>query len=206
MTFHGKSRMDEKTKAEIREPSPVIWVPLILLAIPAVVLGILLIKPILFNGMLGSAIYVAPEHNVLGQMATEYKGPWAMALHALVSLPFWFAIAGILVAWFCYLVRPDVPGKLVKAFSWLHYVLIKKYGFDDFNQLVFVRGTRKLAGVFYRIGDVKILDDCIINGSGRFIIWASAKLKRMQTGYLYHFALAMIIGVLALVVWQVLAG
>ena len=206
MTFHGKPRMDAKTAAHVRESGPVIWLPLILLAIPAVVLGVLLIKPLLFAGMLGSAIYVAPGHDVLQQMAGEYNGPWAMAIHALVSIPFWCAIAGILVAWFCYLVRPEVPGKVVKGFSWVYYILIKKYGFDEFNQIVFVRGTRKLAGVFYKIGDAKILDDYIINGSGRFIVWASTRLKKMQTGYLYHYALAMIIGVLALVVWQVLAG
>ena len=208
MTFHGKPRMSAEVKAHIKEGPMVIWLPLILLAIPSAFIGMLWVKPILYqaHSLLGKTIYVAPQHNVLARMASDYHGVWRTALHALTTFPCWSAIAGIIVAWLCYIAKPQLPSRLVKHFHWLYSVLVQKYGFDDFNQIVFVRGSRLIADAFYKIGDVFIIDDGIVNGTARFIRWSSARLRQMQTGYLYHYALAMILGVIVLVFWQVLVG
>lgn len=208
MTFHGKSRMDAATQSHVKESSWVVWLPLILLAIPATILGIVLIKPILFasQSMLGDAIYVAPQNDVLSHMAHEFQGVWTMAGHAFFTAPLLLALLGIMVAYIFYILKPEWPAKLVKHCQWLYYILIKKYGFDAFNNLVFVRGTKAIAGFCYKVLDMDVIDDGLINGSGRGIRWLSLRLKKMQTGYLYHYALAMIIGVLAFLLWQVLVG
>jgi len=208
MTFHGKPRMPAEIKSHLKESSPVIWLPLVILAIPAVFIGMLWVKPMLYqaHSFLGKAIYVAPQYNVLARIAGDYHGVWRTALQGLTTWPFWAALTGIIVAWICYIAVPQLPAKLVKGFHWLYLILSKKYGFDDFNQVVLVRGTRSLATIFYKIGDMRLIDDDLVNGSGRFIRWVSLGLKRMQSGYLYHYALAMIIGVIVLVLWQVLAG
>ena len=175
MTFHGKVR-GVGAEQKIHENGWVIWLPLVILAIASITIG----------------------------MIVKHADALQLALHAFTSLPFWLAIAGIITAWFCYLIRPALPAMLANKFSWLYSILIKKYGFDDFNQIVFVRGTRGLAQILYKYGDQRLIDDGLVHGSGRLIQWISAMLKRLQTGYIYHYALAMIIGVLALVFWQIL--
>ena len=206
MTFHGKPRMSEEVENNVKEGPMVIWLPLILLAIPAVFIGMIWAGPMLYqaHGLLGKTIYVAPQYNVLSQLAHGYHGVWRAAAEAFTTFPFWMAIIGIIVAWLCYIVKPAWPAKLISHFRWLYNILIKKYGFDDFNQIVFVRGTRTIATMFYKVGDVFIIDDGLVNGVARFIRWSSVRLRKMQTGYLYHYALAMIIGVIVLVFWQIL--
>ena len=206
MTFHGESRSSKEVNFHVKEGPMVIWLPLILLAIPAVFIGMVLAKPILYqtHGLLGKTIYVAPQYNVLSQLAHDYHGAWRAVAEAFTTFPFWMAIIGIIVAWLCYIAKPAWPARLVSHFRWLYNILIKKYGFDDFNQIVFVRGTRTIANVFYKVGDVLIIDDGLVNGVARFIRWSSVWLRKMQTGYLYHYALAMIIGVIVLVFWQIL--
>lgn len=206
MTFHGKSRATEETLSHAKEGRWVVWLPLVILAIPATVLGFLWIKPMLYSAdaMLGDSIYVAPQNDVLATMAQNFHGVWSMAGHAFSTIPFWMAIAGILVAWIFYLVKPQWPAKIVMRFKAVHFVLVNKYGFDAFNQWFFVRGIRGLAGFFYKVLDMDVIDDGLVNGSGRGIRWLSVTFKKMQTGYLYHYALAMIIGVLVFVIWQVL--
>ena len=176
MTFHGSCSANSASQDNIRENGWVIWLPLVILAIASFTIG----------------------------MIVKHADALQLALHAFTSLPFWLAIAGIVTAWFCYVIRPAIPAMLANKFSWLYYILIKKYGFDDFNQIVFVRGTRALAQLLYNYGDQRLIDDGLVNGSGRLIQWISATLKRLQTGYIYNYALAMIIGVLALVLWQML--
>jgi NADH-quinone oxidoreductase subunit L len=206
MTFHGKPRMDAETKSHLRESPWVVWLPLVILAVPSAILGALWIQPMLFasDPMLGQAITVDPKYDVLKQLGTHFHGVWAMAAHSVVTLPFWFAIAGVAVAWVFYIWKPHWPAKVVKHSRWLHFILIKKYGFDDFNDLVFVRGTKRMANFFYNVCDREIIDNGLVNGSGRLIQSMSLYLKRMQTGYMYHYALAMIIGVLVFLLWQVL--
>lgn len=203
MTFHTNERMDDHTRKHLHESPAVVWLPLVILAIPSVILGWYLIGPLLFNanGLLGNTVYVSQAHNTLAQMASDYHGPWQMMLHAIYTLPFWLAIAGIVCAWVSYIAVPVIPAFFAKHFSVLRTILIHKYGFDDFNNLVFVRGGRKLANWLFQVGDVKILDDYMVNGSGRLIEWLSNTTRRLQSGYLYHYALAMVLGVLVFLGW-----
>jgi NADH-quinone oxidoreductase subunit L len=210
LTFHTEERFAREFKKEIHESSTVVVIPLILLAIPSVIIGAMLIQPMLFpavalkgldNGLLGNSIMVFSQYNVLAQLAHEFQGATVMALHAVISLPFWFALAGILTAYGVYIYSPDIPNELERRFSWLHKILQRKYGFDDFNQVVLVHGTQKLAKQFYKVSDQKLIDDGLINGSGRLINWLSAAARRLQTGYIYHYAFVMIIGLLIFMFW-----
>lgn len=202
LVFHTQERMPENIRADLQESPWVVWVPLVALAIPSVVVGALLVGPILFDSssLLGNSIFVLPQNNVLAELALEYKGPIAAVTHAIFSLPFWLAAAGFISAWIFYVKLPGLPAYFAQRFSLLYSILIRKYGFDDFNQIVFVRGGQKMAHEFF-VGDVKILDYFFVDGSGRLIAWCSRVLRKLQSGYLYHYAFAMIFGLLGFLVW-----
>ncbi len=206
-TFHGKERMDEHTKHELRESPWVVWLPLAILAVPSIILGAFMIGPMLFQtpGLLGSSIYVSSQYNVLAELAKNFHGPIKMMEHAVVTAPFWLALSGVFVAWLCYVPMTSLPGILSKRFSLLYNILVNKYGFDDFNQLIVVRGTVRIADFLHYVADAKFIDDFFVNGSGRMVGWMSRVTRHLQSGYLYHYAFAMIIGLLALLAWMVLA-
>lgn len=205
MTFHTQERMDQHTREHLKESPWVVTLPLILLAIPSVVLGYFMIGPALFaeHSLFGQTIVVPAAHNPLLQMAEEYHGPAAMMLHALHTVPFWLAIAGTLTAWLSYQKMTFLPAWFARRFSWIYRILVAKYGFDEFNRIVFAGGARGLGQVLYKVGDVKIIDG-IVNGIGRVTTCVSSCARRVQTGYLYHYALAMVLGLmgfLALMLW-----
>jgi len=207
-TFHGKERLDDKARMHMKESPAVVWVPLVCLAIPATVLGAILIYPILYahgaQSLFGSSVVSLPNHDVLAIMQQSYHGVWAMSLHGLASAPFWLAAGGIFTAWFCYVAKPETPKLLVKAFKWPYQILVNKYGLDDFNQIVFVKGTRSLANFLYQVSDLKLIDGLMVNGSGRLIGIASAVVRRLQTGYLYHYVLVMLVGLFIFMTWLML--
>ena len=204
MTFHGKERGMNYEK--IKEPRWVVLIPLILLAIPSLVLGLILVKPILYDHVpiLSRSIYVAPEHDVLAQMAHDYPGILGSIGHAFLSLPLWFALAGIATAWVFYVRLPELPSTLQQRFNLIYKLLVNKYGFDAFNQLVFVKGSQKLSNFLYQVADMKIIDSGLVNGAGRAVNRLSQFLRQAQSGYLYHYAFAMILGLFALLVWMLL--
>ncbi len=204
LTFHGKFRGD--TTHPVHESPWVILVPLILLAIPSIIAGGLLIGPMLFStpDLLGNAIFILPQYNVLQELSKEFHGAVDMAFHAPLTLTFWLAIAGIATAWFFNLKKPEYAESLKKRFAFLYWIMVKKYGFDDFNQRVFVHGTRKLGNFFYVFVDLKMIDGIFVNGSGRLIRWFSLFARQMQTGYVYHYALVMIIGLAVFLGWFML--
>lgn len=206
MVFHTEERMDAQTREHIHESPWVVWLPLVLLAIPSVVIGAALVGPMLYQPqtLLGNSLFVLSQDNVLAKMATEYHGPFIAILHVVYSLPFWLASAGILLAWICYVKYPYVPKIAAQRFSFLYKLLLRKYGFDDFNQIVFANGSRAVAKVFYEIFDRKLLDNDMVNGSGRMIAWCSRVGRKLQSGYLYHYAFAMIIGLLVFLGWLLL--
>lgn len=205
MAFHTKEKMSEELRSHLKEPSWTMGLPLVLLAIPSLVLGALIVQQILFEspGLLGSAIYVLPKYDVLATMAREYHGVFKEALYAPETLPFWFSVSGILAAWALVILAPNVRATLRRRFSWLYSILINKYGLDIFSDKVVVRGSRFIARSFFQIGDMKILDYFIVGGIGRTVTRISKLGKSMQTGYLYHYAFAMIIGLLAFLLWLV---
>lgn len=203
-TFHTKERFDDATRKQIKESPWAVCVPLILLAIPSVILGAIIVYPILYaphGGLLGSNVVVHAQYNVLGDMAKEYHGVWNSVWHSIEGLPFWFALGGIFVAWFSYIVKPELPKIISEKFKWPYAILVNKYGFDDFNDRVFVKGTRGLASWFYRVTDMKLIDHGMVNGSGRLVVWISSKARKLQTGYIYHYALGMVVGLLVFMVW-----
>ena len=206
MTFHGKPRMDEHTLSHVHESPWVVLFPLIMLAIPSVILGYLLYMPLLFNkpALLSESLFVLPEHNVLAEMATEVVSPWHTMLHAVNSPVFWLTLAGVFIAWIAYIAIPSIPTFLATTFSRSYRLLLNKYGFDTFNDFVIVRGTKALGRFFYRVGDQKLIDGLLVNGTGRTVRWFAIKGKGIQSGYLYHYIAVMVFGVLGFLSWLLL--
>lgn len=206
LVFHTDERMPAAVRKQLHEPSPVVWIPLIILAIPAVMLGFFLIEPLLFtaDSWFGHSIFVLPQHNVIAQLAHEYNGVLQLILQSCLHPPFWLALAGIATAWFCYIYNPKIPALLTRKLAIVHKVLVHKYGFDLFNDAVFVGGGKALARWLYYVSDVKIIDHIFVNGSGRMIAWLSQVTRRMQSGYLYHYAFVMVFGLITLLLWLIL--
>lgn len=204
MTFHGPERMDAHTKEHLHEPSWVVTLPLILLAIPSTIAGLFLIRPFLFNTptLLGNSTFVLPEHNVLAEIGSEFQGASMMALKAASTLTFWLSIAGIITAWLVTLGYPAIAEFCKTRFSFIYNILVRKYGFDDFNQAVFVDGTRALGETFYKDSDVKVID-AGITGSGKVIRFLAQTGRKLQSGYIYHYALAMVLGIVAVLAWYI---
>ncbi len=206
LTFHGKDNVPSDVKAHLKESPWVMTLPLILLAIPSLILGFVLVEPLIYAqpALLGSSIFVAPQYDVILKMAPDFKGPWSMAIHCFMTAPFWLAVAGIVVSWICWIGFPMWATFFRTRFSWVHYALEKKYGFDDFNQIILVRGTRVLGQFLLVAFDIKLIDRFFVNGSGRMIVWVSKMMRQFQTGYLYHYAFAMVIGLFVLLGWRLL--
>lgn len=208
LTFHGESRLDEHAKEHVQESPWVVLIPLIGLAVPSMIAGGMLIGPMLYSSphLLGESIFVLPEHNVMASLATEFHGAKLMALDASRHFTFWLALAGIAVAWIFNVQYTQLAEHLKIRFKGLYAIITSKYGFDDFNQIVLVHGCRRLGSFFYLFSDLKLIDGLFVNGSGKFIRWFSRVARRMQTGYVYHYALAMIVGLAVFLGWTLLGS
>jgi NADH-quinone oxidoreductase subunit L len=194
IVFHGKERFEIHHGHAPHETPAVVTVPLVLLAIPSVLAGYL-ISEMVFGDLFGNAIIVHAEHDVLSQLAEGYHGVFAFMLHGLMTLPFWLASAGVVTAYYLYMKRPDIPTKIQQKWFWLYSVLENKYGFDDFNQKVFAGGSRGIGQLFWKVGDRMLIDGAVVNGSAKLVAMTSRLIRHMQSGYVYHYAFAMIIGV-----------
>ena len=199
LVFHTKERMDEHTRAHLHEPPKVVTLPLLALAVPSVIAGYY-IYPILFGGYFGDSIVVLPEHDTLARLGEGYTSVFGFMAHGLLALPFWLAMGGLLSAWYLYEKRPDIPETIKNKAKVIYNILIRKYGFDEFNDFFFAGGSRGLGRLLWNIGDTKLIDGLLVNGSARSVGWFSARIRHLQTGYLYHYAFAMIIGLVVLVV------
>ncbi len=204
LVFHGESRMDAHTREHLHETPWVVTLPLILLAIPSLVIGAVTIGPVLFGDYFGSAIFVAPEHDVLSQIG--FHGALGFVTHAFQGPVVYLALAGLLVAWLFYLYRPQWPEMFRSRLNWLYQVLVEKYFFDRFNEQVITAGSRGIARLLWQVGDVRVIDDTLVNGSARSISWFAGHLRKVQSGYLYHYAFAMIIGLSAALGWFLFDG
>lgn len=199
LVFHGKERMDEHTREQLHETDKVVWVPLVLLAIPSVVIGAIFVGDMAFGDFFGKAIFVLPEHDVLGQLSQDFFHGWfSMGMHAFVPGPAWLAAAGVGVAWFLYIKRPDIPEWFEQKLSFVHKVLVNKYYADKFNEVVFAAGSVGIGKFLWKFGDEKLIDGLIVNGSAKTVGYVSSVVRHIQTGYLYHYAFAMIIGLIVL--------
>jgi NADH-quinone oxidoreductase subunit L len=182
---------------EPHESPAVVTVPLILLAIPSICAG-WFIGPLLFGNYFDSAIVVAPAHDVLAQMGKDFHGILGMIAHGFVTPPLWLAVAGLVTAWYFYLVRPDLPGVVRERFKIIYTILDRKYGFDEAYQFLFGDGAVRFGTGLWKAGDVAVIDGVMINGSARAVGWIATLVRTLQSGFIYHYAFAMIIGVLVL--------
>jgi len=200
LVFHGKERMDEHTREHLHETPKVVTIPLILLAIPSVVAGYVM-GPVLFGGYFDGAIYIAPEHGAVAAVQDIFTDWIGFALHAWASPAFYLALGGVITAYVIYMKKPEIAEIAEKKLSFLHKMFVNKYWADDLYQKVFAASGRLLGKVFWKSGDAAIIDGLIINGSAKSVSWFSSVVRHIQTGFLYHYAFAMIIGLVALIGW-----
>ena len=199
---HGDAHGHDAHGGPPHETPWVVTLPLILLAIPSVVIGWITIQPMLFGEFFKGAIAVASSHDALEEMGKEFHGALAMTLHGLTQLPFWLALSGVVLAWFFYLKRPDIPEMLRSRLSGLYALLDNKYYFDRFNQWFFAGGARSLGGNLSEGGDRTLIDGWVVNGSARLVGAAARMVRFLQTGYVYHYAFAMLVGAVAFLTWS----
>jgi NADH-quinone oxidoreductase subunit L len=204
LVFHGQERMDKHTREHLRESPWVVTLPLVLLAIPSVVSGWLASEALLFEGYFGSAIQVAAERDVLAAVAEHGTSAASFLIHGMTGLPFLLALAGVATAWLLYLGRPDLLPAVTRRLRAFSRVLANKYYFDDLNEKVIAPGVRGLGKGLWRIGDEILIDGLLVNGSARLVGWLSTVVRQVQSGYLYHYAFAMIIGLAAMLGWLLL--
>ncbi|WP_300708069.1 NADH-quinone oxidoreductase subunit L [Limnohabitans sp.] len=219
LVFHGKERYDQNPDAhhghddhghghddhhEPHESPWVVTVPLVLLAIPSVVIGFMAIEPMLYGEFFKDVIFVnAEKHPVMEEMAEMFHGPVAMAVHALSTAPFWLALAGVVVSWYMYLVNPKVPAFFARVLRPVIVILENKYFLDWINENILARGARLLGSGLWKVGDRALIDGLVVNGSWKVVGLISGAVRRFQSGYLYHYALVMILGVFALMTYFV---
>ncbi len=198
MVFHGEERMDRHTRDHLHETPWVVTVPLVLLAIPSVVAGAMFVMEMPFGDFFGSAIYVASEHDVLAKVGEHIHGWVGMALHGFTSLPFWLAAGGVFSAWMLHKNGLDLAVVMEKRFGFIYRILDNKYWADELFANVFAAGGRGIGSGLWKVGDVTLIDGFMVNGSARVVGMLSGIVRRVQTGYLYTYAFAMIVGMLAL--------
>ncbi|MBS0450965.1 MAG: NADH-quinone oxidoreductase subunit L [Proteobacteria bacterium] len=217
LVFHGKERYDQNPDAHHHdahdEPdhghhddhstpheSPwVVWLPLVLLAIPSVIIGYLAIDAMLYGEFFKDSIFVdATRHHAMKEMEEAFHGPMAMALHGFTALPFWLALAGVVLSWYMYLVNPAIPAAIKRACGPIYRLLENKYYMDWFNENVIARATRALGTGLWKGGDQGLIDGVVVNGSWKLIGRISSAVRWVQSGYIYHYAFAMLLGVFVL--------
>ena len=228
LVFHGKPRFDQNPDAQqhaldadhhddghahghhAADPhapheSPwVVTLPLVLLAIPSVLIGFITIQPMLFGDFFKDAIFVNLElHKAMDALREEFHGPLQMALHGLSAAPFWLALAGVASAYYLYMVNPALPAAIKTRVQPLYTLLENKYYMDWFNENVLARGARALGTGLWKGGDQAVIDGALVNGAWKLVAWVAGVARRAQTGYLYHYALAMILGVFVLMTYFV---
>ncbi len=203
LVFHGKERMDAETRSHLHETPWVVTVPLVLLAIPSAVIGWYTVSPVLFGDYFGVAIAVDSTRDVLADMGRDWHGSLGLVTHAIVTPVFWLAFAGVLTAWFLYLKRPDIPDEIQKKVSGLYNLLDRKYYFDDLWIKGFGGGGRRLGSFLWHKGDELVIDGAIVNGTANSVARLAAVMRHLQTGYLYTYAFAMIIGLTVLLGWLI---
>jgi NADH-quinone oxidoreductase subunit L len=222
LVFHGKERYDLNPDAhhhdehaehdenhghhgEKPHESPwVVWLPLVLLAIPSVVIGFMTIEPMLFGEFFKGAIAVdADKHHAMKELGEAFHGPVAMAIHGLTAAPFWLALAGVVLSFYMYMVNPALPAAIKRAFGPVYRLLENKYYLDWFNENVIARLTRGFGTGLWKGGDQALIDGALVNGSWKVVGRVSGAVRWIQSGYIYHYAFAMLLGIFILMTYFV---
>ncbi len=207
LVFHGESRVDPHTEEHLHESAPSITFPLIALAIPSAVIGYLTIDPMLFNGWLDNAITIdAAKHASMTELSKMFHGAAAMIPHAVYTVPFWMMVGGIAAAWVFSLYRTQWATWVQSKFQGINYILESLYGFDRFNEIVFVSGIKKLGNFLWKVSDAGLIDKMVVNGSARMVGFIGSVVRPIQTGYVYHYAFFMIFSLLIILTWVLFAG
>ncbi|HEX8011899.1 MAG TPA: NADH-quinone oxidoreductase subunit L [Casimicrobiaceae bacterium] len=215
LTFHGEERFRHAQghaadaaghdathgQGDPRESPWVVTVPLVLLAIPATYSGWAYIDPVLFGNYFGASLAIAQQHTALATMAEEWRGPWAFVVNSLTTLPLWLALAGIATAWLFYIRFADLPAKIAERTGALYRLLANNYYIDRFNDWFFAGGFRRLGGLLSSIGDRVVIDGFFVNGSARLVAATSALARQIQSGFVYQYAFAMVLGVVVFLFW-----
>ncbi len=204
LVFHGEERMDKHTKEHLHETAPVVTIPLILLAIPSVIIGWITIETVLFDGYFDKAIFTLNEHGSMAAVADIFHGPASFVLHGFAGLPLYLALGGVAAAWYIYMKNPSIAERAKEKFGFIYRLLDQKYYFDRFNEIVFATTSRGVGHVLWRLGDALLIDGLVVNGSARLVGWVSGIIRHVQTGYLNHYAFVMITGLILLLGWAVL--
>jgi NADH-quinone oxidoreductase subunit L len=195
--------MDEHTREHLHESPWVVTLPLVVLAVPSIVIGWLTVGPVVFGDFFAGSIAHAPD-GPLARLGADFHGPAAFVLHALGSPAVYMALGGAVTAWYLYLRRPDLPDRIAARFSRTYRLLSNKYYFDWFNEKVLAAGSRALGQALWKGGDVAVIDGAAVNGSARLVGWVAQVARGLQSGYLYHYAFATIIGLSILLAWLLL--
>jgi NADH-quinone oxidoreductase subunit L len=221
LVFHGKERYDQNPDAhhddhhahddhghghdaKPHESPWVVWLPLVLLAIPSVVIGYFTIEPMLYGDFFKDAIFFnLDKHHAMREMAEAFHGPWAMAVHGLTTMPFWLALAGVVLSYYMYMVNPALPAAIKRAFGPVYRLLENKYYLDWINENIVARGARALGTAFWKGGDQAVIDGAIVNGSWKAIGRLAGVVRWLQSGYIYHYAFAMLLGIFVLMTYFV---
>jgi NADH-quinone oxidoreductase subunit L len=214
LVFHGKERFDQNPDAHHHDDhghhgdhhdnkpheSPwVVTVPLILLAIPSVVIGFMAVQPMLFGEFFKDAIVVdAAKHPAMAVITKNFHGAVQYAVHGLAALPTWLAVAGVALSYYMYIINPALPAAIKARVMPIYTLLENKYYMDWFNENVLARGARGLGMAFWKGGDQGVIETGFVNGSWKLAGWVSGMVRRLQTGYIYHYALVMLLGVFAM--------
>jgi NADH-quinone oxidoreductase subunit L len=203
LTFHGRERMDEHTREHLHESPWVVTLPLVALAIPSIAIGWLTVGPVVFGDFFAGSLAQAPE-GPLALLGEEFHGSAAFVRHAFGGPAVYLALAGVITAWYLYLRRPELPDRLAARFARTYRLLVNKYYFDWFNENVVAAGVRNFGTGLWKRGDETVIDGWLVNGSARAVASLALVARRLQSGYLYHYAFAMIIGLSLLLGWLLL--
>ena len=218
LVFHGEERFHHKPYPGEHDPhegdephhdatpheSPwVVTAPLILLAVPSAVIGYVTIQPMLFGDFFNGAIVNdIARHPAMQELASHFHTAGGMAMHSLQTVPLWLAVAGVVAAWWFYLKQPAIPAAIKARFEWVYRLLDNKYYMDWFNEHVLAAGARLTGLGLWKGGDVGLIDGALVNGSARAVGVVAQLTRRLQTGYLYFYALVMLLGLFGLMTWQ----
>jgi len=203
LVFHGEERMDKETKSHLHETPWVVTLPLVMLAIPSLVIGWITVEPVLFGGFFGDAIVVNSSRDVLAHIGDAWHGSAALLQHAWQTPVFWLAMAGLVTAWFLYLKRPDIPEKIKSRFEGIYTLLDRKYYFDDLYIKGFAAWGRGFGDLLWKRGDEFLIDGVMVNGTANSVARLAGVMRQLQSGYLYTYAFAMIIGLTMFLGWLI---
>ena len=214
LVFHGRERYDQNPEAHhddhhgghLGKPHESPWVvtlPLVLLAVPSVFIGFLTVQPMLFGEFFKDVIFVDARHGAMAGLEGIFHGPLAMAVHALQTAPFWLALAGVVTAYYMYMINPALPAAIKKSMRPIYSLLENKYYMDWFNENVLARFARILGAGLWKVGDQALIDGAVVNGSWKCVGWIAGILRWIQSGYIFHYALIMLLGVFGLMTYFV---